>query len=170
MTKLKYFKTHPDVKEPAFATQQSACFDLSFSSAGKLDYTGYNQYNKIFGRPFSNDGVYFAPHDRIMVPTGLILDIPEGYSVRLHARSGLSLKQGLVLANSEGVIDSDYIQEVFVLLYNRSENGIHVTNGDRICQAELVKSEIYTLSEVKKVPTQKTDRVGGMGSTGTKSS
>lgn len=165
MTKLKYYKTHPEVKDPVFATQQSACFDLCFSLAGKQEYTGYNQYNKQFTRPFSGN-MHFAPHDRIMVPTGLIFDIPDGYSVRLHARSGLSLKQGLVLVNSEGVIDSDYIQEVFVLLYNRSENGISILNGDRICQGELVKSETYTLNEIKKAPTQKTDRVGGMGSTG----
>lgn len=166
MAKLKYFKTHPDVKEPAFATQQSACFDLSFSSAGKYEYSGFNHYNKAFSRAFKDNSVYIGPHDRVMIPTGLILDIPEGYSVRLHARSGMSLKQGLVLANSEGVIDSDYIQEVFVLMYNRSDNGLFVNNGDRICQAELVKSEVYTLNEIKKAPVQKTDRKGGMGSTG----
>lgn len=166
MPKLKYFKTHPDVKVPAFATEQSACFDLSFSSAGKHEYSGYNHYNKAFTRPFKDGNLYLGPHDRTMVPTGLIFDIPLGFSVRIHARSGLSLKQGLVLANSEGVIDSDYIQEVFILLYNRTDNGMFINNGDRIAQGELVKTEVYKISEIKKAPTQKTSRDGGMGSTG----
>jgi len=166
MTTLKYYKVHPDAITPAFATQQSACFDVSFSSAGKYEYSGYNHYNKAFTRPFKDGNIFIGPHERALVPTGLILDIPEGFSVRVHARSGLSLKQGLILANSEGVIDSDYIQELFVLLYNRSDNGWFINNGDRIAQAELVKSEIYKLAESKKAPTQKTDRKGGMGSTG----
>jgi dUTP pyrophosphatase len=162
---LKFFKVHSDVKAPCFATEQSACFDLQFSNAGKHEYTGYMLNNKQFTRPFGGGRMYLNPHDRVMVPTGLIFDIPEGYSVRLHSRSGLSLKQGLILANNEGVIDSDYIQEVYVLLYNRSENGTFIHNGDRIAQGELVRSLNYTLTELKKQPVQKTSRIGGMGST-----
>jgi dUTP pyrophosphatase len=101
-----------------------------------------------------------------MVPTGLIFDIPKGYSIRVHARSGMSLKQGLVLANSEGVIDSDYVEETFVLIMNVSDNGHWLTPGDRIAQAELVKQEQFKIEERKTRPTVKTDRVGGMGSTG----
>jgi dUTP pyrophosphatase len=166
MTTLKVYKTHPDIKLPTFATQQSACFDLSFNSAGKQGYEGYNGFNKKILRPFKDGNLYIHPKDRIMVPTGIILDIPEGYSVRLHPRSGLSLKSGIVLANAEGVIDSDYIQEVFVLLYNMSENGMMINNGDRVCQAELVKDEKYVIEETTTQPTTKTDRQGGFGSTG----
>ena len=107
--------------------------------------------------------------DRMMVPTGLILDIPEGYSVRVHARSGLSLKQGLVLVNAEGIIDSDYVEELFVLMTNISDNPISINNGDRIAQGELVKAEQYILEETSDKPATKTDRNGGMGSTGVKS-
>jgi dUTP pyrophosphatase len=106
------------------------------------------------------------PGDRILVPTGMIFDIPEGYSVRVHARSGTSLKQGLVLVNSEGVIDSDYIDETFVLLTNTSENGITINSGDRIAQAEMVKKEDYVIWETTSKPLPKTTRAGGMGSTG----
>jgi dUTP pyrophosphatase len=101
-----------------------------------------------------------------MVPTGLIMDIPKGYSVRLHARSGASLKQGLVLANAEGVIDSDYVQEVMVLVYNISGNAITIGSGDRIAQAELVKDSEYEIVETASRPMIKTNRTGGMGSTG----
>jgi dUTP pyrophosphatase len=106
------------------------------------------------------------PGDRILVPTGLIFDIPERYSVRIHPRSGLSLKQGLVLANLEAVIDSDYVQETFVLLANNSSVDQTINNGDRIAQAEMIKSEEYILWEIFDAPIQKTDRAGGLGSTG----
>ena len=154
MTTLKIYKTHPDVQLPSFATQQSACFDISFQSAGKQGYEGFNVFNKKILRPFKDGNIYINARDRVMVPTGIILDIPEGYSVRLHPRSGLSLKSGIVLANAEGVIDSDYIQEVFVLLHNMSENGIMINKGDRICQAELVKDEKYVIEETKTQPSK----------------
>ena len=166
MTILKIYKTHPDVNLPSFATKQSACFDLSFQSVGKQGYEGYSVFNKKIVRPFKDGNLYIHSRDRIMVPTGIILDIPEGYSVRLHPRSGLSLKSGIVLANAEGVIDSDYVQEVFVLLYNMSDNGLMINNGDRICQAELIKDEKYDIEETTAKPENKTDREGGFGSTG----
>ena len=166
MKKLKFYKTHPHVLTPAFLTGQSACFDISFSSAGKQRYGGYNKQNKEFDRPMSNGNIVVMSGDRILVPTGLILDIPAGFSVRVHPRSGLSLKQGLVLANCEGVIDSDYVQELFILIHNTSDNGLTIKNGDRIAQGELVERLEYVLEATVDQPGQKTDRVGGMGSTG----
>ena len=166
MNRLSIYKTHPDIVLPKFATEQAACFDLSFQSAGKTEYTGYNAFNAKFTRTIHDRRIIVMPGDRVMVSTGLIFDIPKGYSVRIHPRSGLSYKQGLVLANLEAVIDSDYVQETFVLLTNQSENPVIVNDGDRIAQAEMVKSEEYVLWEIFEAPTQKTDRVGGLGSTG----
>jgi dUTP pyrophosphatase len=123
-------------------------------------------YNAPLTRQLSNGSIKIMPGDRILVPTGLIFDIPEGYSVRIHPRSGLSLKQGLVLANLEAVIDSDYVQETFVLLANNSSVDQTINNGDRIAQAEMIKSEEYILWEIFDAPIQKTDRAGGLGSTG----
>lgn len=167
MTELKIYKTHPNVALPAFGTQQAACFDLAYQPHGKSSYTGYDVYNKPVTRNLTVDGyLTIMPGDRIMVPTGLIFDIPEGYSVRIHPRSGLSFKQGLVLANLEAVIDSDYVQETFVLLTNFSQNHQTIRPGDRVAQAELVPQLKYALTETIVAPTQKTDRVGGLGSTG----
>lgn len=166
MNRLNVYKTHPNVVLPKFATKQAACFDLSFQSAGKYEYLGYNSYNAPFKRTLYDDRIVLMPGDRVMIPTGLIFDIPEGYSVRIHPRSGLSYKQGLVLANLEAVIDSDYVQETFVLLTNTSENPITINNGDRVAQGELVKKEEYVLWEISEAPAQKTDRTGGLGSTG----
>ena len=166
MNRLNIYKTDPNIVLPKFATKQSACFDLSFQAEGKATYSGYNIYNAPFTRPLANGSIRLMPKDRILVPTGLIFDIPDGYSVRIHPRSGLSYKQGLVLANLEAVIDSDYIQETFILLTNNSEVDQTIQHGDRIAQAELVKKEEYVLWEIFDAPTQKTDRTGGLGSTG----
>jgi dUTP pyrophosphatase len=166
MNRLSIYKTHPNIVLPKFATKQAACFDLSFQAAGKVEYSGYNNYNAPFTRVMPNGSIKIMPGDRVLVPTGLIFDIPERYSVRIHPRSGLSYKQGLVLANLEAVIDSDYVQETFVLLTNRSDVSQIINNGDRIAQAELIKSEEYVLWEIFEAPNQKTDRNGGLGSTG----
>ena len=165
MTALKIWKTHRDVQIPKHQTAQSACFDLAFQSAGKRDYKGYSHMNKPFTRELK-DRLTIAPGERALIPTGCIMDIPEGFSVRLHARSGTALKQGLVLANAEGVIDSDYVEEVFVILHNISGNAVTIENGDRIAQAELVKNVEYTVEETPARPLPKTNRAGGFGSTG----
>lgn len=167
MLRLSFFKTHPHIELPRFATKGSACFDLSFQSAGKYTYKGYNSQNKEFSRNIhSGNQIYINPGDRILVPTGLILDIPEGYSVRVHARSGTALKKGLVLINAEGIIDSDYVDELFLLIHNASDNGHMLTSGDRIAQGEMIKNEEYALWETQTRPLIKSERIGGMGSTG----
>lgn len=169
MTELRIFKTHPDVNLPAFATDEAACFDIAASMLGKITYEGYNKTNSKFERKIGSDGaIAIMPGDRVMVPTGMILDIPKGYSVRLHPRSGLSLKLGLVLANCEAVIDSDYFNELFLLIHNTSENKINVAHGERLAQAELVEQIKYKITETKTKPEQRTNRVGGLGSTGVK--
>ena len=166
MKRLNVYKTDPNITLPKFATKQSACFDLSFQAEGKSLYHGYNKTNAPFTRPLSTGSIRIMPGDRVLVPTGLIFDIPAGHSLRIHPRSGLSYKQGLVLANLEAVIDSDYIEETFIILTNQSDVDQTIYHGDRIAQAELIKSEEYVLWEIFDAPTQKTDRVGGLGSTG----
>lgn len=165
MTVLKFWRVHTAVALPKHQTKGSACFDLAFQGYGKNKVTGFNRMNKPVERILQGS-MTIAPGDRMLVPTGLIMDIPQGYSVRLHARSGTSLKQGLVLANAEGVIDSDYVEEVFILLHNISDNAQTINFGDRIAQAELVKNEEYDIEETATRPSVKSSRVGGMGSTG----
>ena len=163
MTVLKFFKVHPSIRLPEHQTTQSACFDLSMQGAGKRVIKGFTSMNKPIERLYA--GVLnISPGDRMLIPTGFI--IPEGFSVRIHARSGTSLKQGLILANSEGVIDSDYVEEVMVMLHNISENTVTIKDGDRIAQAELVKNETYTIEQTPVRPIPKTNRTGGFGSTG----
>lgn len=165
MTTLKIYKTHPAIVIPRFATAQSACFDIALQGAGKVSYKGFSKTNSPVERRYQGT-MTIMPGERIMAPTGMIFDIPKGYSIRIHPRSGLSFKQGLILANLEAVIDSDYVEETFVLLTNFSENPIVLKDGDRIAQAEMVRQEEYAIEVTLQKPGIKTDRVGGMGSTG----
>jgi dUTP pyrophosphatase len=86
--------------------------------------------------------------------------------MRLHPRSGLAWKQGISLANAEGVIDADYIQETFVCVLNMTDVSHVIKHGDRIAQLELVPVWDLRFEEVDVAPSQKTDRQGGFGSTG----
>lgn len=167
MTKLRVHKTHPDIPLPSFATEQSACFDLSFNALGKREYHGFDRRGRAVKRLLVPSGrILVNTFDRILVPTGLILEIPEGFSVRLHPRSGLTLRSGVTLANAEGVIDSDYIEEVYILVTNYADNAYTISHGDRIAQGELARSTAYTIVEIEYKPRVKTSRIGGFGSTG----
>lgn len=169
MVSLKVFKTHPEVVIPEFATENSACFDLAYQPHGKYHVDVFNEMNKPLQRNLSAamGTIALAPNERALIPTGLIFDIPEGYSLRVHPRSGVSVNYGVTLINGEGVIDSDYVEEVFVLLHNTSSANYLLYPGNRIAQAELVKQETYTIEQIDLRPDRKTNRVGGMGSTGT---
>ena len=85
--------------------------------------------------------------------------------MRLHMRSGLAVKAGLVLANCEGVIDSDYTDQVFVAVRNDSDIPIRINHGDRICQGEMVPVIRAMFTPTIK-PQPKANRTGGFGSTG----
>ena len=107
----------------------------------------------------------FEPGDRAAVPTGLVLEIPEGYEAQVRPRSGLAIKAGLTIVNAPGTIDSDYRGELKVLLVNLGSDSASVGRGDRIAQlliapvtrASFIESEALSLSE-------RGD--GGFGSTG----
>ena len=182
MNKLGYYKLHEDGFDPEYATAGSACFDIKayFADtilAGQKNPTVkiYTMDNKLEERECKmwaienhsfKVGVELAPGERICIPTGLIFKIPVGFSVRLHPRSSVSLKKGLIIPNGVGIIDSDYYHETFVMLYNGSADEIRIYHGDRIAQGELVETVPTVLDEVPDMPGQTTERIGGFGSTG----
>ena len=171
--KVSFFKLNKEAQLPTFATKNSACFDIyaNLVSDASVEYYGSVQ-NKLLPRRLSFDinsnrsFIQLNNMERMLIPTGLIADIPVGFSIRLHSRSGLAFKQGVYLTNCEGVIDSDYVDPIFAMVTSISNVPVKIFNGDRICQGELVRCEKYTLDETDEPPTQKTDRVGGFGSTG----
>ena len=168
---LYYFKLHSDVKDPIRATKGSACFDLH---ASLPESSEVKVYLNIFlhgtlekwNRLVKNEKVEINSNERVLIPTGLVFDIPEEHSIRLYPRSSLALKKGLTLANNVGIIDSDYVEPVYMMVYNISGNQQYVTDGIRMCQAEMVKELPYVIMESDVRPERKTDRDGGFGSTG----
>jgi dUTP pyrophosphatase len=108
-----------------------------------------------------------APGARRLLPTGLVLQIPEGYEVQVRPRSGLAIRHGITLLNSPGTIDSDYRGEVMVMLINLGTEPVTIERGERIAQIIVAPVVQATLVEVKAVA--ETERgAGGFGSTGTK--
>ena len=173
ITSLKFYKTNEKAQLPVFSTTESACFDLH---ANLIDGESLEYYQAIstksvprrvaFDINSNRSFIQLNNMERMLIPTGLIVDIPEGFSVRLHSRSGLAFKQGVYLANCEGIIDSDYVDPIYAMVTNISNVPTRIYDGDRICQGELVRCEKYTLDESDDAPSKKTDREGGFGSTG----
>lgn len=166
MPELKIYRMNENVRIPSFATTESACFDIRCFLHGDT-VTAYTPQNSRIELSVKNGKFHFPAGYRALVPTGLILDIPFGYSVRIHPRSGTSLKFGLTLINSEGIIDHDYAEELMIPLHNTSSSFVDVSHGERYAQGEVVESMRYIeFTEIKERPSQKGDRVGGFGSTG----
>ncbi len=105
--------------------------------------------------------------ERTLVPTGLFIELPEGYEAQIRPRSGLALKKGISLVNTPGTIDADYRGEIGVILINLSNSDVIIEDGERICQMVINKHEKAEWIEVDEL--DETDRgAGGFGHTGTK--
>lgn len=103
--------------------------------------------------------------ERKMIPTGLFLEIPEGYEVQVRPRSGMAFKHGITCLNSPGTVDSDYRGEIKIILINLSTEEQTIMNGDRIAQMVVAKVEKALLSAAEKL--ESTIRgEGGFGHTG----
>ncbi len=175
---LGVFRTSINALLPEIKTNGSACFDIrACVTPDQTDIIGYSMMNNkqlvlAVGKENANApySLSIPARSRALVPTGLILDIPDGYCVKLYSRSGLALKQGLTLANGVGIIDSDYVDPVRVIIENHSDANVRIYHGDRICQGELSKLDVPNiyLKPLTSPPKQKTNRIGGFGSTGVK--
>jgi dUTP pyrophosphatase len=86
--------------------------------------------------------IVIEPHERKLIPTGLYVELPVGYEFQVRSRSGLALKEGLIVLNSPGTIDSDYRGEIGIILYNVGNEAKTINNGDRIAQLVLAKVEM----------------------------
>lgn len=108
-----------------------------------------------------------APGERVLVPTGLALAIPEGFEGQVRMRSGLALRKGLILPNAPGTIDSDYRGELCVLVANIGAEAVEITRGDRIAQlifAPVVRANLEPVAELPET----SRHTSGFGSTGEK--
>ncbi len=108
-----------------------------------------------------------APLERMMVPTGIFLELPHGYEAQVRPRSGLAIKQGLTCLNSPGTIDADYRGELKVILINLSAEHQVISHGDRIAQIVFQKIEIVQLELTDQI-SETARNAGGFGHTGIK--
>lgn len=140
---LKY--TNTNSTEPEYAYQSDSGFDLR-----------------------STEDVWIFAGDRKLIPTGLRFDIPDGYEIQVRSKSGLALKQGLMVLNSPGTVDSGYQGEVKVILFNTSNQNIKIEKGQKIAQAvvcPVVNGKWVNLIKVETID-EKDRNDKGFGSTG----
>lgn len=143
---IRYQKLHPAALEPKRMSNGAAGYDLSACLAEEL---------LIF------------PGERVAVPTGIAISIPDGYEAQIRPRSGLALKLGLGVLNSPGTIDSDYRGEIRVILINLGKEEIKLSSGMRIAQMVIAKVESPAFLLCENLDeTERAD--GGFGSSGHK--
>lgn len=138
------FRTESHHPLPAYQTQQAAGMDV---------------------QAFLAEPLVLEPLDRAIVPTGLYVQIPEGYELQVRARSGMAYRHGITTANGIGTIDSDYRGEIGVILVNLSKESYTIHDGDRIAQLVLSKVEKAKIESVSVLDgTKRAD--GGFGHSG----
>jgi len=116
-------------------------------------------------RAFIETEITIKPLQRVLVPTGLHIELPIGYEAQIRPRSGLAYKHGISIVNSPGTIDADYRGELKVLLVNLSDTDFVVANGDRIAQMVIAKHETISWKPVGEL-SDTTRGAGGYGHTG----
>lgn len=145
MLNVNVKRLDPAVELPAYAYEGDAGLDLR-----------------------ANESVDIAPFERVLIPTGLAISIPDGYAGFVQPRSGMALKRGLTIANTPGLIDAHYRGELKVIAVNLdSQQTIHIERGERIAQLVIQQVPVVHLTEVDEL--DETDRgSGGFGSSGSK--
>ena len=131
---------------PAYSTKDSAGMDL---------------------RASLNEPIELKPLQRVLVPTGIYIELPEGYECQIRPRSGLALKHGITVLNSPGTIDADYRGEIGVILINLSDKPFVINNGERICQMVVARYERVEWKQVDSLDDSERGD-GGFGHTGVK--
>lgn len=111
--------------------------------------------------------IVLEPMEIRLIPTGISVELPQGYEIQVRARSGLALKHGISLVNGIGTIDSDYRGEIGVILINLGKAPFTINDGDRIAQMVVTKYEYVEIEEVKELAETERDP-SGFGSSGIK--
>ena len=143
MVKIKIVnKSHHNL--PEYSTDLSAGMDL---------------------KAFINEEIRLKPLERALVPTGLYIELTEGFEAQIRPRSGLALKQGISVLNTPGTIDADYRGEIGIILINLSNSDVIIKDGERICQMIISRHEHIEWEEVKLLSETKRG-TGGFGHTG----
>jgi dUTP pyrophosphatase len=160
----------PDIHPPSRSTEHSAGYDLRAHLEHGVVRIYRQELDRIVDeRPIAAGGtdrsfVELQPGDRALVPTGFRARLPEGYEGQIRVRSSIAWKKGLQVPNAPGTVDADYPDEWFILIQNTSSRPQRVSHGERIAQLVLNRYEVLEWDEG--AVSVSTDRVGGLGSTG----
>ncbi|MCX7769518.1 MAG: dUTP diphosphatase [Proteobacteria bacterium] len=134
-------------------------FDLPLPSYQTDGSSGMDLYAAI------EESIIIRPLERVIIPTGLAIELPKGFEAQIRPRSGLALKNGITILNSPGTIDEDYRGEIKIILINLGQEDFQVNRGDRIAQMVFSKVSRVELFEVSFLnDTNRND--GGFGHTG----
>ena len=114
-----------------------------------------------------DEAVFLRPLERAMIPTGLSIELPEGYEMQIRPRSGLAAKHGITVLNSPGTIDADYRGEIRVILVNLSNEEFRIEAGERIAQMVVARHEQVEWELAEELAESERGE-GGFGSTGKK--
>lgn len=116
-------------------------------------------------RAFLKEPVVLQPLERALIPTGLYMQLPQGYECQIRPRSGLAYRHGITIANAPGTVDADFRGEIKVILLNLSNEPFTVNDGERVCQMVIAKYEKVSWEQVDRIDeTERGD--GGFGHTG----
>lgn len=114
-----------------------------------------------------SEPITLQPLERVLIPTGLFIELPQGYEAQMRPRSGLAYKRGLSMPNTPGTIDSDYRGELKVIIINLSQKPQTIEHGERVAQMVIAKHERVNWLPVEILEDSKRG-TGGFGSTGVK--
>ena len=151
-------------------------FESQFTSSVELKYINESEnvnpeyaYKSDSGFDLrASEDVWVFPNSRVLVPTGLKFDIPDGYEIKVRSKSGLALNQGLFVLNSPGTVDSGYLGEVKVIIFNTTTEKVKIVKGQKIAQAVLcpvVNGKWVSLIQTNSMD-DKDRNNNGFGSTG----
>lgn len=147
-----------DIKLPKYETEGSSGLDVrawKYSLPSNLDET----------HDFPSEGLTLRPHGRVLIKTGIHVELPQNKEIQVRPRSGLALKHGITLANAIGTVDESYRGDIGVILLNTSNEPFTIHKGDRIGQLVLMSVDKFKWKIADKL--SKTTRgEGGFGSTG----
>jgi len=141
---LKILKADPRITLPKYESESAAGMDL---------------------RSFLDEDVCIPPLARVKIPTGLKLEIPQGYEAQVRPRSGLAIKTGLTVLNSPGTIDSDYRGDLEIILINLGSENVIIKDGERIAQLVVAPVSRVNIEEAKELTLTKRGGAG-FGSSG----
>lgn len=139
-----------------------------YSKSGELPRYETENSAGLDLRALLDEPMIIKPMERVLIPTGIFLEIPNGFEGQVRARSGLSIKHGLTMVNGVGTVDSDYRGELKIPMINLGSEEFKVESGDRIAQIVFAKYETVSFEAVSSTEElEKTERgAGGFGHTG----